>query len=82
MDAFFFVNQKKKHFRKIDKPTLNIITQSLENENYQKVDFKAETLTFTLRILDFFISCSLSSVFSKIRKIFLWFWWSSFFQCN
>ena len=38
------------HYKKTNKPVLNIITIFLEGDNNEEVNFNGETLTFTLQI--------------------------------
>ena len=38
-------------YKKINKPVLNTITFYLEDDNYEKVDFNGENLTFTLKMI-------------------------------
>ena len=38
------------HYKKLNKPVLNIITFYLEDENNEEVNFNGETLTFTLQM--------------------------------
>ena len=39
------------HYKKINKSVLNTITFYLEDDNNEEVNFKAETLTFTLQMI-------------------------------
>ena len=46
-----FCEPKTIHFKKNNKPILNIITFYLEDDNNKEVDFNGETLTFTLQMI-------------------------------
>ena len=41
------------HFKKTHKSVLNTITFYLEDNDHKEVDFKGETLTFTLQMIKF-----------------------------
>ena len=50
-DTKFFPNLRQYATKKINKSVLSTITSFLEKDNHEEVDFKGETLTFTLQLI-------------------------------
>ena len=60
------------HYKKLNKPVLNIITFYLEDETNEEVNFNGETLTFTLQMIkNYYNWFTHNYLYNKQHSIFL-----------